>query len=164
MDYHANAEGVAWFSKEIYPLIKAEFENTQFHIVGSNPIPSIRALADPNGIKVTGFVEDIRPYYTAADICVVPLRLARGIQNKVLEAMAMAKPVVTTAKAAEGIAAKAGEHLLVADSPVEFARAVTGLIENRDAAVRIGANAARFVRENYNWPENMKKFEDLLKQ
>lgn len=163
MDYHANAEGVAWFCKDIYPKIKRDLGKTQFYIVGSNPIPSVKALADNNGLKVTGFVEDIRPYYHMADICVVPLRLARGIQNKILEAMAMGKAVVTTAKAAEGIAAKPGEHLVVEDTPNGFAHAVKVLIKNRETAKKIGSNARKFVIENHNWSKNMEKFEDLLK-
>ena len=163
MDYHANAEGVAWFCKDVYPIIKRDLDKTEFYIVGSNPIPKVKALADNNGIRVTGYVEDIRPFYQKADVCVVPLRLARGIQNKILEAMAVGKAVVATSMAAEGIAANPGEHLLIENTPNGFAHAITFLIKNRETASKIGSNARKFVVEKHNWSKNMKKFEDLLK-
>ena len=162
MDYHANVDGVTWFCDRIFPMIKRDFPKSQFHIVGSNPHPKVRNLATNNGIKVTGFVEDIRPYYEAADVCVIPLRLARGVQNKVLEAMAMGKPVVTTTKAVEGIQAWPEEHVLVADTYNGFANAVLRLLKDQKARKQLGTSARKFVMKNYNWSTNMKKLENLL--
>jgi len=130
--------------------------------VGSNPHPKVRDLENIIGVTVTGFVEDIRPYYKAADIGVIPLRMARGIQNKVREAMAMRKPVVATTKAIEGIHAMPNKHVLVEDTARDFAKAVSKLMKNQELRNRLGAAAREFVLKKYDWHTNMKKFEHLL--
>ena len=162
MDYHANVEGVTWFCSEILPLIKRNFPKSQFHIVGSNPHHKVRDLANRSGIKVTGFVEDIRPYYQAADVCVIPLRLARGVQNKVLEAMAMGKAVVATSKATEGIQAVPEEHVLIEDTVDGFFNAVLRLFKDHSLRKRLGAMARELVMAKYDWSTNMKKLENFL--
>jgi len=162
MDYHANINGVVWFCNEALPLIRRENPSVEFCIVGSNPAPEVKKLAENPGVKVTGFVEDIRPYYDSADVSVIPLRLARGIQNKILEAMAMAKPVVTTAKALEGIEATPGEHLLVADDPDGIVKAATSLLNDQEKRKRLGENARQFVVSRFDWSAHMKLLEDLL--
>ncbi|MBE9571467.1 MAG: glycosyltransferase, partial [Proteobacteria bacterium] len=162
MDYHANIEGVTWFCNDVFPAVKSEFPESQFYIVGSKPHPKVRNLGSNDGVRVTGFVEDIRPYYQAADVCVIPLRLARGIQNKVLEAMAMGKAVVTTSKAIEGIRAATGKQVLVEDTPNGFSNMVLTLIKDRETRKRLGTNARQFVMKNYNWSTNMKKLDALL--
>lgn len=113
---------------------------------------------------MTGFVEDIRLYYQTADVFVAPLRLARGVQNKVLEAMAMQKAVVTTSKAIEGIMAVRGDHLLVEDSPQDFSDAVSKLLQDQKARKRLGEKAQAFVKVHYDWSNNMKKLDILLQQ
>jgi len=162
MDYHANVDGVLWFSNEILPLIKRRVPSCKFFIVGSRPAPKVRELADREGIVVTGFVDDIRPYYEKATVCVIPLRLARGIQNKILEAMSMARPVVATSKALEGIRAIPGEHAMVADSAQSFAEKVLELINNPLRRTTLGAEARRFVINHYDWQTNMQELEQLL--
>lgn len=162
MDYYANIEGVTWFCFEILPGIKKEFPKTQFFIVGSNPVPKVKELENIEGVTVTGFVDDIRPYYQFADICIVSLRIAAGIQNKVLEAMSMGKPVITTAKALEGINAIANEHILVEDEPQNFSNAVILLLKNLEQKKTLGTKARLFVKESYNWETNMNCFESLL--
>jgi sugar transferase (PEP-CTERM/EpsH1 system associated) len=162
MDYYANVDGVTWFCNEIFPMIKRDFPESQFCIVGSNPHPRVKDLANHDSVRVTGFVEDIRLYYQTADVCVIPLRLARGVQNKVLEAMAMAKPVVTTTRAIEGIHAIPEEHVLIEDTGPSFSGAVSNLLKNQDLGTRLGARARAFVKANYAWPTHMKKFETLL--
>ena len=162
MDYHANIDGVTWFADHIFPLIKQRFAGAEFYVVGSNPHESVLKLQQRDGVKVTGFVEDIRPYYQAADICVVPLRLARGVQNKVLEAMSMAKPVVATAKANQGITAESGIHLLIEDTPQDFADAVSNLFSDPKRAEALGTNARQFVTESYDWTVNLRRLEILL--
>jgi sugar transferase (PEP-CTERM/EpsH1 system associated) len=162
MDYYANVEGVTWFCHEILPAIKKDFPGTKFYIVGSNPSPKVKALETIQGVNVTGFVDDIRPYYQFADVCVVPLRIAAGVQNKVLEAMSMGKPVVTTSKALEGIHAVPDEHLMVEDTPKNFSNTVKSLLKNMEQRNSLGLNARDFVRQNYNWETNMKKLEGLM--
>jgi len=162
MDYHANVDGVCWFSREIWPALKQAFPQLRFAIVGSQPTPAVRELAAIPGITVTGFVDDVRPYYQGAELCVIPLRLARGVQNKVLEAMAMGKAVVTTAKANAGICATDGEHLQVADTAGEFVTAVTALLGNAPQRAVLGQNARNFVVARYDWGNNMAQLEKLL--
>ena len=157
MDYWANVDGVLWFCEKILPIIRDRYSKVQFHIVGSNPNPEIQKLGHNNkSINITGFVEDIRPYYNNADICVIPLRIARGIQNKVLEAMSMGKAVVTTSAAVQSIRATPGVHLLVEDNSDKFAEAVSMLLENHSLRNYLGTNARQCVKSNYNWQENMK--------
>ena len=164
MDYHANVDGVTWFCNEIFPLIRSEIPSAEFYIVGSNPAPAVKRLAEKPGVKVTGFVEDIRPYYSSAEVCVIALRLARGIQNKVLEAMSMARPVVTTGKALEGIGATPGEHVLVADDAGAMATATCELLRSEENRKLLGEKARQFVINRFDWSANMKLLEDLLQE
>ena len=106
MDYWPNVEGVTWFAEDIFPKIKAAVPEVVFYVVGSRPTAAVQKLGQIPGIRVTGFVEDVRDYLSIATVCVVPLRIARGIQNKVLEAMAMGRAVVSTRDAIEGIRAR----------------------------------------------------------
>ncbi|MEW6378726.1 MAG: TIGR03087 family PEP-CTERM/XrtA system glycosyltransferase [bacterium] len=164
MDYHANADGVIWFSKEIFPMIRKAVPEVRFYIVGSNPGRKVRALDNGDTIRVTGFVEDVRPYYQRADICVIPLRLGRGVQNKVLEAMAMGRAIVTTSKTIEGIHAVPGEHLLVGNDQDSISRATITLLEDEDLRAKLGARARQQVRAWYNWSACMEKLESLLQE
>jgi polysaccharide biosynthesis protein PslH len=141
MDYYANVDGVTWFCRNIFPSVKETFPDALFYIVGSSPGPGVRDLARIPGVRITGFVDDIRPYYHGADVCVIPLRIAAGVQNKILEAMAMARPVVTTANAFKGIGGKPGSHALVEDTPPGFAHAVIRLLENDTHRLALARNA-----------------------
>ena len=162
MDYHANVDGVLWFCNEVLPLVRLSHPQVQFKIVGSNPTAAVQKLAERHGIEVTGFVADVRPYYAMADVCVAPLRLGRGVQNKVLEAMAMERAVVATSSANAGIAAKSGAHLLVADSPGGFAVAVNELLKDASSRQHLGRAARRFVIANFDWNKALAGFEALL--
>ncbi|MDL1968653.1 MAG: TIGR03087 family PEP-CTERM/XrtA system glycosyltransferase [Deltaproteobacteria bacterium] len=164
MDYWANVDGVLWFCEKILPIIRAGYPKLQFYIVGNNPNPKIQKLGSNKRINVTGFVEDIRPYYNNADICVIPLRIARGVQNKVLEAMSMGKAVIATSVAVQSIRATPGVHLLVEDNFDKFAEAVSMLLKNHTLRNYLGTNARQFVKSNYNWQKNMKKFDELMEQ
>jgi sugar transferase (PEP-CTERM/EpsH1 system associated) len=146
MDYRPNAEAVAWFARKVLPLVPG----ARFAIAGRNPLPSVRALAGERVI-VTGGVPDMRSWLAAADVVAAPLRLARGIQNKVLEAMAMARPVVASSAAFEGIEAVPGRHLLVADGAAATAEAINGLLAAPDRAAAIGAAARRRMKQSYRW-------------
>ncbi len=162
MNYYANIDGVRWFCEEIFPAIRSRHPETRFSIVGSNPSPQVRNLAKSDEIVVTGFVEDIRGYYDDADICVIPLRIARGVQNKVLEAMSMGKPVISSSAAIQGISATPGEHLLVADTPQAFTDSLTTLMENESLRREFGTRARAFVLAHHDWVMNMGKLDSLL--
>lgn len=162
LDYHANIDGLSWFCREIFPFIRRDVPGCRFHIVGSNPTGRVMNLAREDSIAVTGNVDDIRPYYRMADLCVVPLRLARGVQNKILEAMSMERPVVTTTKPAEGIAAVPGKHLVVENSPQGFADAVVSLLRDHQRRMEIGTQARNFILQCYNWSSNMARLDAIL--
>ena len=122
MNYFANVDAVHIFCREIFPAIKKKVPDTQFYIVGSNPGPSINKLHNPSrGIHVTGWVPDIREYLNEASVCVVPLRIAQGIQNKILEAMSSGLAVVTTSDPVRGLNVKEGENIFIGDNPMTFA-------------------------------------------
>ncbi|MCP4671243.1 MAG: TIGR03087 family PEP-CTERM/XrtA system glycosyltransferase [Desulfobacula sp.] len=156
MDYYANIDGVVWFAKKIFPEIKKIIPDVKFYIVGNNPDKNVKDLEKDSSIIVTGFVKDIREYYQAADICVIPLRIARGIQNKVLEAMSSSKPVVTTSITIQGINALPQRDLMVAESVLEFAQTVINLLEDPERMRKLGNSARKFVKENHDWKENLK--------
>ena len=162
MDYRPNIDAALWFADRCWPLIRAAAPEASFTIAGANPVADIRKLDGKEGISVTGRVPDIRPYLAGADVAVAPLRIARGVQNKVLEAMAMGKPVVATAAAAEGIDATNGEHLLVADEPTAVAAAVIEIFRNRPKAAAIGAAARRRVVERYDWDAKLAPLDEKL--
>lgn len=155
MDYWPNIHGVTWFVHRILPQIQRSVPEAQLYIVGSRPTADVQKLARSKGVTVTGHVNDIRHYLAAASVCVVPLRIARGIQNKVLEAMAMGKAVVTTAQAFEGLQAVVGEDIIVAGNEEEFAAAVVCLLRNGDRARQIGARARVCVERNYAWEDKL---------
>ncbi|WP_417617591.1 TIGR03087 family PEP-CTERM/XrtA system glycosyltransferase [Parasphingorhabdus sp.] len=151
MDYQPNVQAVQSFSNEVMPNILARFPEARFAIVGRAPAARVQQLDGRNGTIVVGSVDDIRRWIMAADVVVAPLRIARGIQNKVLEAMAMAKPVVASACAAEGIDAISGEHFLIAESVGDEARLVCELLDNPQQARRLGEQAKRLIDTQYSW-------------
>ena len=163
MDYYANVDGVVWFAKEIFPKVKSHFPRGKFYIIGRKPAPEVLALRKEEGIVVTGFVNDVRPYYAWATACVVPLLVARGIQNKVLEAMAMAKPVVATSQAFEGIKAKPGHDILVADEPQAFAQALIEILKDPNRQKELGQAARKIMEEKYSWEKNLRFLDHLLR-
>ena len=148
MYYHANVDAVRWFAEAVLPSIRAAMPETIFAIVGSNPAPPVRALAGGDGVLVTGRVADIRPYLAHAAVVVAPLRIARGVQNKVLEALAMARPVVATANAVQGIPGAAQAGVCVRDAGEDLAAAVIERLEGDDSAAAAGR---RLVLERYTW-------------
>lgn len=156
MDYYANVDGVLWFAEKILPIVKKAVPDIMFYIVGSNPDKSLKNLEGEN-IKVTGFVDDIREYYMAADICVIPLRIARGVQNKVLEAMSMGRPIVSTPAAVQGISEYNDLPLDVKEKEKEFAEAVIELLKNKDKSKELGKSARSFVLKHFHWKKNMDK-------
>jgi len=162
MDYHANVDGVCWFIEHIWGKILAHYPKAQFTIAGRNPTDKLLKLHKKNNVFVTGEISDVRPYYHRATLVVVPLLIARGIQNKVLEALAMEKPVVCSKQAFEGIEAKTGEDILVADGDLEFSEAVLNLLADAPLREKIGKNARRVIENNYKWEVKMADLISLL--
>lgn len=161
MDYWPNVDAVTWFAQEIFPLVRRAHQDARFQIVGAKPAPSVLALKVLPGVEVTGSVDDVRPYVAAADVVVAPLRIARGIQNKVLEGMAMARPVVTTPGALEGINAESGRDLLTGTTAEAIAAAVELVLRGR-AASTLGQAARAFVLKNHQWGANLRKLDALI--
>jgi sugar transferase (PEP-CTERM/EpsH1 system associated) len=151
MDYHANVTGVQWFVREIWPAIAAAHPELEFCIVGRNPGPEVRALA-ADRIRVTGTVDDVRPYYTRAAAVVVPLLLGSGTRLKILEAMAAGAPIVSTRLGAEGIDCEHDVHLLLADTADEMAASVRRLLAAPAERSRLSAAARTLVASRYDWP------------
>ncbi|MCX6660486.1 MAG: glycosyltransferase, partial [Candidatus Bathyarchaeota archaeon] len=151
MSGRKNVNSVLRFYRDIYPMIVEKCPTIRLYIVGANPPKDITDLSKDRSVVVTGFVSDIRPYIAASSVVIVPTSEGAGMKNKVLEAMAMRKPVVTTSIGAIGIKAKHGIHILIADSPKEFANRTLELIDNKELGRRIGTNARRLVEEEYSW-------------
>jgi len=162
MDYWPNVEGVRWFAENVFPLVRRELPTAEFYVVGSNPVREVLRLNECDGITVTGYVDDVRDYLDRADVCIAPLMIARGIQNKVLEAMAMAKPVVCTPEALEGIAATPGQHVIVAVGAAAFAEATVSLLRDHERAGQVGAAARACVEAGYSWHANLRLLDRLL--
>lgn len=162
MDYFANIDGVKWFSEKIFNRIRGEFPGARFYIVGTRPTRCVRNLARRDGITVTGFVNDIREHYWNADVCVIPLRIARGLQNKVLEAMATGNAIVATSNAKNGIICQENKDIIVADDEETFSKQVISLLKNPAKRHELGINTVKNIRENYSWEENLAKLDDLL--
>ena len=162
MDYRPNIEAVSDFARNAMPRILRSHPKAKFVIVGRLPTAEVQGLAKMHGIEVTGAVDDVRSWLGAADVVVAPLRIARGIQNKVLEAMAMAKPVVASPAAAEGIVATHGTHLIVADDVDQEAEAVIDLLDKPQAGTNIGAAARLHVINRYSWASQLSALSQLM--
>ncbi|OGW63373.1 MAG: hypothetical protein A2V83_07940 [Nitrospirae bacterium RBG_16_64_22] len=164
MDYAANVDAVCHFALEVWPTIRREVPGASFTIVGSHPAEAVRRLAEIPGVVVTGSVPDVRPYLFHAAVSVAPVRIARGVQNKVLEAMAMGLPVVASPQAFEGIEAAAGEDLFVEDNPQRFATRVIRILRNPHLSGKLSENARRAIHERYDWDRNMSLLERLVER
>jgi len=160
MDYWPNIDAVQWFASEIFPALYRATPALRFYIVGARPTPAVLALGQLPGVTVTGTVPDVRPYIAHAEVTVAPLRIARGIQNKVLEAMAMARPMVVSPQALEGIDAAPGSELLLADGSAQFIATLSELVAHPNAA--LGSAARRKVERQYSWPSNLARIEARL--
>jgi len=160
MDYWANVDAVTWFAREIFPAVRQRVTTAHFYIVGARPNNAVQQLTQLSGITVTGTVKDIRPYLAHARVAVAPLRIARGVQNKVLEAMAMAKPAVVTPQALDGIRCQADREVIVAEDEAVFADRVCAILLG--TAQDVAAAARRRVVSDYSWESNLKRFEALL--
>ena len=165
MNYQPNIDAVTWFANTVFPIIRQHIPNAVFSIIGSKPTGRVRALANRPGVEVTGTVADVRDHVAPASLSVAPIRIARGVQNKVLEAMAMGKAVLATPQAFEGIDAVAGQDIAVADDdPDVFAQAALKLLRDPDAAAAMGAKARICMEQRYCWAERLAPLNTLLGQ
>lgn len=164
MDYQPNVAAVIRVAKQILPLIHARHPGASFHIVGRNPTEAVKALAAMPGVHVWGRVDDIRPWLKASDMALVPLEIARGVQNKVLEAMAMELPVVLTSAAANGINAVPGHHFAVADSNEGLAALVNGLADKPQTGKAMGIDARRLVVDRASWQSMLSPLVEMLSE
>ncbi len=162
MDYLPNIDGCEHFVHHVLPLIRQRRPGVRLAIVGSRPTPQVQQLARVQGVEVTGFVPDTREHLARASVSVAPLRIARGIQNKVLEAMAMGLPVVGTTSATQGVEAHPGEHFVLANSAAEQAHAVLDLLEHPQAARELGRAARAFVEARYDWEVVLRPLDELV--
>lgn len=160
MDYRPNVDAVSWFAKEVWPTVRAANPTATFRVVGRSPTKAVQRLAAVAGIEVTGAVADVRPYLRSAAVAIAPLRIARGVQNKVLEALAMAKPVVATPAALAGF--RNDVPAIRADSPVEWIDRINHLLENSDERRVVGGMGREFAERLHDWNRCLEPFRELL--
>ena len=161
MNYFPNSDAVIYFCNNVFPLIQKRYPDATFYIVGNHPTEQIRRLSDQEGVVVTGYVPDIRPYFEKASVFVAPLRAGSGIQTKNLEAMAMGIPVVTTSIGAMGLEAETDTELLIADTPETFAERVIHLIENPDIRRNLADAGRKRVEASYDWQVLVNRLEQV---
>ncbi len=162
MDYLPNIQAMQDFCRDVWPRIRHARPAAELLIVGAEPTPAVCALADLPGVTVTGSVPDVRPYVRRAAATVVPLKIARGTQNKILESMAMGVPVIASELAARGVAATPGEHILTAATPAEMASRAVALMRNAKRRGDLADAAAAAMRRAYAWPEVLRGLDTRL--
>jgi polysaccharide biosynthesis protein PslH len=150
MGYRPNVDAVSYFCKQVFPLIRTKVPNAEVCIAGLNPASEVLALAG-DGVYVTGTVEDVRPYYAQSAVCVVPLRAGGGTRLKILEAMALGRPVVSTSIGCEGLNVQDGVHLFIADTPEDFAAKTLLLLSKSDVRNSIIQNGRDLAEKHYDW-------------
>jgi sugar transferase (PEP-CTERM/EpsH1 system associated) len=151
MDYLPNIDGAVWFAREVWPAIRERHPQAEFRVVGRAPAPEVQRLAGLPGVTVLGTVPDVRPFVASAAAAVIPLRLARGIQNKVLEALALARPVVAAPPALAALGTVPGEHLLRAETRAEWVAACSSLLTDHARGHELGAAGRRYVEVHHRW-------------
>lgn len=162
MDYVPNEDAVVFFSREILPRVRSSVPDTTFTIVGRNPTSRVRDLGGISGVRVTGPVPDVRPYVADSLLAVAPFRIARGIQNKVLEAMAMGRPVVGTALAFQGLSASGSDGVRITDRPEDLAAEIVQLLRDPDRARQCGERARAYVERAHRWETHVGALETIL--
>ena len=162
MDYYPNQECMQRFCAEVWPLLRARRPSLKLVIVGAEPPPFIQALGELPGVTVTGSVPKVQPYVLKSCVNVAPLAIARGTQNKILEAMAMGVPVVTSTAAAGGVDAVAGEHLLVADRAQDIADAVLRVVESPAERARLAQAGRERVLSHHDWAASMRRLDGII--
>ena len=162
MNYYPNVEGCAWFVREVLPRLRATHPDARLTIVGANPSRAVRSLSAHPHVDVTGRVPDTRVHQRRAAVIIAPLRIGRGIQNKVLEGLAMGVPVVGTSLATQGVGGTPGRDYLVADDPPAMAAAIGRLLSDERERLAQGARGRAFVEQHYDWDRSLDRLDDLI--
>jgi sugar transferase (PEP-CTERM/EpsH1 system associated) len=164
MDWFPNEDGIVHFIEAMLPRIRREVPDVSLTVVGRNPSPRVQRLAAIAGVRVTGTVDDVRPYVAEATVCVVPLRVGGGTRLKIFEALAMGKAVVSTTVGAEGLPLIPGTHFLQVDDPAKFADAVVALLRDPGRRRALGSAGRRLVEERYSWSQVAREFEAMCEE
>ena len=162
LDWFPNVDGICWFCKKVFPFIKAKVPEAKLYIVGRNPPIRVKKLENKN-VVILGFVKDIREWLAKSNVSIVPLRIGSGIRIKILEALAMGIPVVSTSIGCEGIEVINGKEILIANEEKAFAKDILSLLQDENYAKRLRENGLKLVRDRYSWDEIAKKFEEVYK-
>jgi len=162
MDYYPNQEAMTWFCERVFAPLRSQRPGLKLSIIGTKPPRPILRLAERPGISVTGFVPDVRPFAHRAALSVAPLRIARGTQNKILEALALGIPVVASARAARGVDAVPGEHLLSAGEPSQFIAAITRILDDPHERQRLAHAGRQRVLTHHDWARSMRQLDALI--
>jgi glycosyltransferase involved in cell wall biosynthesis len=161
MSYYANEAAVVFFCRRILPLIRAQIPQATLCIAGNEPSKVVRRLGRHSGVHVTGYVSDLRPLFQRSRVAVCPIVVGAGTQFKVLEALAMGKPVVATSKACRALFVRHGEHLLITDEPQAFAEAVISLLTDDELGIRIGQAGRRYIEQHHAWDRHVSTLEQV---
>jgi sugar transferase (PEP-CTERM/EpsH1 system associated) len=165
MDWLPNEDGILYFIDAILPLIRKQCPEASLEVVGRSPSRKLQAVVETEkNVRLTGWVEDIRPFVARSAVCIVPLRIGGGTRLKIFEAMAMGKPVVSTSIGAEGLPVRSGDNILLADTPKDFADAVLSLLRDSQTRRRLGSAARTLVQENYSWAKVAENFASTLQE
>lgn len=162
MDYTPNVDAMLWFYTNVWPDILAKWPQATLTIAGMNPTPAIAKLNGTDNITVTGFVDDILPYFHASNIFVAPFRIARGIQNKILQAFASGLPVISTSMGAEGILCESGDNIEIGDEASAMVEAFNTLINDREHYLKVRAKALATIDKHYSWDGKLAPLYDLI--
>jgi sugar transferase (PEP-CTERM/EpsH1 system associated) len=162
LDYWPNIEGLCWFCQEVWPQVQRRHPQATLALVGRRPAPAVRRLGDLPGVKLIGQVPDVRPHVARAAVSVVPLRIARGVQNKVLESLAMGRATIVSPQALEGLSAVPGTHLLAADDPEAWITSLTRLFDDEALRGRLGSAGRRHVEERHAWDRCLVPLDALI--
>lgn len=164
MVYPPNVDAMLQFCKKTLPLIREKIPDIQLYIIGGNPPQEIRSLSRIRNIFVTGYMDDVRSVLNKCQVCIVPLRIAAGTRLKILEAMAMRKPVVSTTIGAEGLEVSPGENIIIADTPEDFAKKTVDVLKNSALRERLILGGRRLVESRYSWEACLQKLEAVYKE
>ena len=164
MNYKPNADAAIWFVRNVWNQVRERYPNAVFRIVGKSPTAEVQALANVPGVEVTGSVPDVRPWLHRSTCAVVPLHIARGIQNKVLEAMACGRPVICSPAPLKGLATEPGLHLLQADGPAEWVESVSRVFADQNLQQELGMSGAAFVQLHHSWDHCLSPLDRMLER
>ena len=162
LDYLPNVDAAIWFADEVWPQLRAKHPDAEYWLIGRKPTPAVQVLAARPGIRLIGQVPDVRPHLAAAAVAIVPMRLSRGLQNKVLEALAMAKATVVAPPALAALKTVLGTHLLSAETAREWVEAVSGLFDNPARRRELGLAGRQFVEEHHHWETCLRPLTDRI--